>query len=224
MLEPNQLVNTRMREGGSVTTHINVFNTIISRLLSVDIKFDDEVQALLLLSSLPDSWAGSVTAISGSAGNTTLTFEGIRDFILGEDIRRKNTEDTVESWIMDSGASFHAISSSRKMKNLRQGNFGTVSLANNQTLDITGVGDIDLKTNLGTIWTLKDVRVEFDTGAENQGAKLVPEPVSEQETGTIVDTVPELEVGGNDKSEVASDSGSSESEDEQSPSDHTDQW
>ncbi|VFQ76130.1 unnamed protein product [Cuscuta campestris] len=68
-------------------------------------------------------------------------------------------EDTVESWIMDSGASFHAIFSSRKMKNLRQGNFGSVSLANNQTLDITGVGDIDLKTNLGTIWTLKDVRV-----------------------------------------------------------------
>ncbi|VFQ87379.1 unnamed protein product [Cuscuta campestris] len=161
--------------------------------------------------------------------------------------------DTVESWIMDSGASFHAISSSRKMKNLRQGNFGTVSLANNQTLDITGVGDIDLKTNLGTIWTLKDVRVipklrkmlisivqlddqgynvHFGEGqwkvvkgrAEKQGAKLVPEPVSEQETETIVDTVPEFEVGGNDESEVASESGSSESEDEQSPFDHTDQW
>ncbi|VFQ70951.1 unnamed protein product, partial [Cuscuta campestris] len=66
--------------------------------------------------------------------------------------------------------------------------------------------------------------VEFDTGAEKQGAKLVPEPVSEQETETIVDTVPEFEVGGNDESKVASDSGSSESEDEQSPSDQTDQW
>ncbi|VFQ70339.1 unnamed protein product [Cuscuta campestris] len=67
-------------------------------------------------------------------------------------------------------------------------------------------------------------QVEFDTGAEKQGAKLVPEPVSEQETETIVNAVPELEVGGNDESEVASDSGSSESEDEQSPSDHSDQW
>ena len=48
-----QLVNTRMREGMYVTSHINEFNTIISHLLSVDIKFEDEVQALLLLSSLP---------------------------------------------------------------------------------------------------------------------------------------------------------------------------
>lgn len=40
-----------------------------------------------------------------------------------------------------------------------QDSFGTVSLANNQTLDITGVGDIDLKTTSGTVWTLKDVTV-----------------------------------------------------------------
>ncbi|KAJ0494593.1 putative RNA-directed DNA polymerase [Helianthus annuus] len=233
-----QLVNTRMREGASITAHVNEFNTIISRLTSVDIKFDDEVQALLLLSSLPESWSGS--AISSSSGTTKLTFEGIRDFILGEDIRRKSTgessssllstegrgrkkergsnrgrsksrgkrgnskprkerqdikcwncnenghfrsqctkssidqkeiasdlddaliccvEDTVESWIIDSGASFHAISSSRKMKNLRLGNFGQVRLANDKMLDITGIGDIDLKTSLGTVWTLKNVRV-----------------------------------------------------------------
>lgn len=89
-----QLVNTRMRKGASVTSHVNDFNTIISRLLSVDIKFDDEVQALLLLSSLPESWSGSVTVISSSTGTTKLTFEGIRDFILGEDIRRKSTSES----------------------------------------------------------------------------------------------------------------------------------
>ena len=41
-----QLVNTKMKEGMSVTSHINEFNSIISRLASVEIKFEDEVQAL----------------------------------------------------------------------------------------------------------------------------------------------------------------------------------
>jgi len=60
---------------------------------------------------------------------------------------------------MDSGASFHATFSTKAMKNLRTYNFGKVRLANNHSLDITGIGDIDLKTPLGTNWTLKDVRV-----------------------------------------------------------------
>ncbi|VFQ77053.1 unnamed protein product [Cuscuta campestris] len=50
-----ELVNTRMKEGTSVTEHINKLNSILARLALVGIKFDDEVQALLLLSSLPDS-------------------------------------------------------------------------------------------------------------------------------------------------------------------------
>ncbi|GKA13746.1 retrovirus-related pol polyprotein from transposon TNT 1-94 [Tanacetum coccineum] len=86
-----QLVNTKMNEGASVADHVNEFNSILSRLMSVDIKFDDEVQALLLLSSLPESWSGTVTAVSGSTGSTKLKFDNIRDLILGEDIRRKTS-------------------------------------------------------------------------------------------------------------------------------------
>ncbi|GJU08383.1 hypothetical protein Tco_1124813 [Tanacetum coccineum] len=41
------LVNTKMKEGASVADHVNEFNSILSRLMSVDIKFDDEVQVLL---------------------------------------------------------------------------------------------------------------------------------------------------------------------------------
>ncbi|KAL4556669.1 hypothetical protein LXL04_034824 [Taraxacum kok-saghyz] len=50
-----QLVNLKMREGRSATDHINEVNSIWSRLTSVGIGFEDEVQALLLLSSLPES-------------------------------------------------------------------------------------------------------------------------------------------------------------------------
>lgn len=69
-----QLVNTKMKEGAGATDHINEFNNILSRLTSVNIAFDDEVQALLLLSSLPESWQGTVTAVSSSTGTIKLTF------------------------------------------------------------------------------------------------------------------------------------------------------
>ncbi|GKB32448.1 retrovirus-related pol polyprotein from transposon TNT 1-94 [Tanacetum coccineum] len=86
-----QLVNTKMKEGASVADHVNEFNSILSRLMSVDIKFDDEVQALLLLSSLPESWSGTVTTVIGSTGSTKLKFDSICDLILREDIRRKKS-------------------------------------------------------------------------------------------------------------------------------------
>ena len=65
----------------------------------------------------------------------------------------------VEDWVMDSGASFHSTPCSRNMKNLRLGNFGSVRLADGAILDVTGIGDVDLKTSLGTTWTLKSVRL-----------------------------------------------------------------
>ncbi|GJS42187.1 hypothetical protein Tco_0567230 [Tanacetum coccineum] len=86
-----QLVNTKMKEGTSVAFHVNVFNLILSRLVSFDIKFDDEVKALLLLSSLPNSWSGTVTTVSGSTRTNKLTFDNIRDLILRKDIRRKTS-------------------------------------------------------------------------------------------------------------------------------------
>ena len=61
-----ELVNTRMKEDNSVTEHINKTNSILARLMSVGIKFDDEVQALLLLSSLPDNWSGTITTVTSS--------------------------------------------------------------------------------------------------------------------------------------------------------------
>jgi len=55
---------------------------ILARLMSVGIKFDDEIQALLLLLSLPDSWSGTGTTVTSSAGSDGFTFEKIRDLIL----------------------------------------------------------------------------------------------------------------------------------------------
>ena len=59
--------------------------------MSMGIKFDEEVQALLLLLSLPDSWSGTVTTVTNSAGSDGFTFEKIRDFIFGEDVQRRSS-------------------------------------------------------------------------------------------------------------------------------------
>ena len=39
----------------SVAQHLNEFNTITNQLLSVEIDFDDEIRALIVLASLPNS-------------------------------------------------------------------------------------------------------------------------------------------------------------------------
>ena len=66
-------------------------------------------------------------------------------------------ENSVKFWIMDYGAPFHASHSKDVMYNFRQYQ-GKVRLVDNKSLDIIGVGDVVLKTNLGTKWTLKNVK------------------------------------------------------------------
>ena len=50
-----RLFNLQMSEGGRVADHINEFNMIINHLSSVEINFEDEIKALVLMSSLPES-------------------------------------------------------------------------------------------------------------------------------------------------------------------------
>ena len=58
-----RLFNLQMFENGSISDHINKFNTIVSQLNSVDINFNDEIKALILISSLPESWDTVVAAL-----------------------------------------------------------------------------------------------------------------------------------------------------------------
>jgi len=85
-----------MGEGNSITNHISEFNTIIAQLTSVQIKFDDEVKALILLSSLPESWSATVTAVSNSASNSKLKLDNIR-YLIFEDVRRKSLRESSSS-------------------------------------------------------------------------------------------------------------------------------
>ncbi|KAE8673187.1 hypothetical protein F3Y22_tig00111807pilonHSYRG00005 [Hibiscus syriacus] len=232
-----RLFNLRMAEGASVAQHLNELNTITSQLSSVKIEFDDEVRALILLSSLPNSWNATVIAVSSSSGNNKLKFDDVQDLVLSKEIRRRElgeastssalhtesrgrtsernsnrgrsksrrgksrtgkkyftcyncgkrghfkrdcralkkdtgvheanmTEETgdamilsvnspIESWILDSGASFHSTPCREIMENYVNGDFGKVHLADDETLKIVGKGDIRLKLPNQTTWTLK---------------------------------------------------------------------
>ena len=51
-----KLFNLKMAENASVAQHLNEFNTITKQFSSVEIDFDDEIRALIVLASLPNSW------------------------------------------------------------------------------------------------------------------------------------------------------------------------
>eukprot|EP00253_Pinus_taeda_P035574 PITA_35574 len=85
-----KLYNLRMKDGDSVTEHLNAFNTVVSQLLSVDIKISDDDKCISLLCSLPDSWDSLVIAIGSNA--TALQFDEIVSALLTEGMRRKNMD------------------------------------------------------------------------------------------------------------------------------------
>ena len=60
----------------------------------MQIKFEDEVKALILLSSLPDSWTATVTAVSSSTRENTLKLSDIRDLILKEDVCKRDSRES----------------------------------------------------------------------------------------------------------------------------------
>ena len=82
-----KLFHLKMAESGSIATHLNEFNTIVNQLSSVEINFDDEVRALILLASLPNSWEPMRAAVSNSVGSAKLKFNDVRDRILAEEVR-----------------------------------------------------------------------------------------------------------------------------------------
>ena len=50
-----------MKEGTTVLEHLNFFNKVISELLAVDVKIDEEEKALILLSLLLESYNHIIT-------------------------------------------------------------------------------------------------------------------------------------------------------------------
>jgi hypothetical protein len=59
-----RLVNLKYKNGQSVTEHLSNFQGLLNELSTMKLVLDDEVQALLMLSSLPDNWETLVVSLS----------------------------------------------------------------------------------------------------------------------------------------------------------------
>lgn len=240
-----KLFNLKMAEGTPVAQHLNEFNTIVNQLSSVEIDFDDEIRALIVLASLPNSWEAMRMAVSNSAGKNKLKYEDIRDLILSEEVRRRDAGETsgsgsalnletrgraqdrnsnrnrsksrrggrsksrsgrqpecwncgktghfkkncrepqkkrnendaanavtdelqdalllsvdspIDSWVLDSGASFHTTAHREIMEHYVTGDFGKVYLADGEALDIVGMGNVRIKLPNGSVWLIQKVR------------------------------------------------------------------
>ena len=88
-----RLFNQQMSEGKSVADHINEFNMIVSQLSSMEINFEDEIKALILMSSLPES-RDTVAAISSSRESNKLKFDEIQDAVFSEIFCKWEIEDS----------------------------------------------------------------------------------------------------------------------------------
>lgn len=84
-----ELYKLKMAAQGNVIEHMNVFNGIVDQLEKVDVKLGEEDKALILLTSLPESFDHLVTTIL--YGKDTLKMEEVQSALLSN-AGRKNQD------------------------------------------------------------------------------------------------------------------------------------
>ena len=84
-----RLVKLDYKDGQGMIEYLNNFKGLVNQLTKVEMKIDDELQALLLLSSLPESWDTLVVTLSNSSLEGKLTMDIVADSLLNEEARRK---------------------------------------------------------------------------------------------------------------------------------------
>ena len=84
-----RLVKLEYSDGQNMIEHLNTFKGIVNQLMKTEMKIDDELQTLLLLSSLPESWDTLVVTLSNSAPEGKLSMDSVTDSLLNEESRRR---------------------------------------------------------------------------------------------------------------------------------------
>ena len=69
----------KYREGHNITEHTSEFQGLVDQLTTIKIILDDELQALLLLSSLPNSWETLVVSVNNSMSKEKLILDMVID-------------------------------------------------------------------------------------------------------------------------------------------------
>ncbi|MCO5573672.1 hypothetical protein L7F22_027444 [Adiantum nelumboides] len=87
-----KLMRLSMKEGSSVSSHLNEFNALNLQLTSKGLNFDDEMKAIFLLCSLPALWNTFNTAICNSTHGGKLAFGDVTSALLTEENRHKSLD------------------------------------------------------------------------------------------------------------------------------------
>ncbi|KAJ8492114.1 hypothetical protein OPV22_013835 [Ensete ventricosum] len=92
-----KLVNLKYKDGTSIPEYLNEMQSIPNQLSSMKMSLDDELQALLLFSSLPESWETLEVSLSNSAPDGIVTMSQVTSSLLNEELRRKNSATQINS-------------------------------------------------------------------------------------------------------------------------------
>ena len=89
-----KIMNLKLSEGRSVSQHLNDFEGLVTELAVAGMSMDNEMQACLLLGSLPDSWDTLVVSLSNSAPDGVVTMDTVKKSMDNEELRRRNIAST----------------------------------------------------------------------------------------------------------------------------------
>lgn len=82
-----RLINQKLKDGTFVVAHTSV-HKLVNEHAVVDLRLGDEEHALLLLSSLPDSWEILVISLNNSTPNGTFTMALVKDALFSKEAWR----------------------------------------------------------------------------------------------------------------------------------------
>jgi hypothetical protein len=77
-----------MKESDSITAHLNEYEGVISQLSAQGMTIDDELKALMLMSTLPLSWETFVMTVCNESA-AAVKYSETTSFIMSEDAQRK---------------------------------------------------------------------------------------------------------------------------------------
>ncbi|KAL6351502.1 hypothetical protein AAG906_040856 [Vitis piasezkii] len=143
--------------------------TIDPMKVLTEIDFDDEICALIILASLPNSWEAMKMTMSNFTGKEKLkqckspkkkneddsanaVTEEVHDALL------LAVDNPLDDWVLDSGASFHTTPHREIIQNYTISDFGKVYLVDGSALDVVGLGDVRISLPNGSVWLLEKVR------------------------------------------------------------------
>ncbi|KAH9770761.1 hypothetical protein KPL71_012475 [Citrus sinensis] len=144
-----KLYTFSMKEGTSMKDHLDEFNKLILDLENVNVNLEDEDKALILLSSLPDSYEHFVDTLL--YGRQTLTLKDVKNALESKDLKKR-----VEGKDQGLGESLMAKSKPEKKKN--HDKKSKVLLGNNLACKVAGIGTVTITMHDGVDRELRNVR------------------------------------------------------------------